>query len=78
MNGIRWQRYTGPYNETLGQFGKTHATEDDKKTMCGAVIARSSEANVEGEPLLSVDCKKCKVHLVSYAEAMRNFDLEME
>jgi len=76
MDGIRWQKWVGQYNESLGQFGKTHATSDDISTLCGVSIPHPSDANIEGESLHSVDCKKCAIRISSYQKMMRNFDLE--
>jgi len=76
MNGIQWQKWTGQYNESLGQFGKTHATENDINTVCGVSIPHPSEANIEGESLFRVDCKKCKAKAEQYEEESRKFDRE--
>ena len=74
MNGVKWQKWTGSYNESLGQFGKTHATSDDIKTMCGVTIPSQQEANVEGESLGRVDCKKCSAKAAAYEAESRDFD----
>lgn len=78
MNGIRWQRYIGQWNETLGQFGKTHATDNDKDTMCGVTIPAPSAANVEGESLHAVDCKKCMAHAEKYEIESKEFDKQWQ
>ena len=74
MNGIKWQKWTGQYNDSLGQFGKTHATEDDNSTICGVNIPNQNEANIEGESLSSVDCKRCKAKASQYEKESKEFD----
>ena len=74
MNGIKWQKWTGQYNESLGQFGKTHATDNDIKTACGVTIPSQQSANIEGESLSSVDCKKCRAKAAEYEAESREFD----
>lgn len=76
MNGVKWQKWIGQYNESLGQFGKTHATDNNVKTICGVIIPSNQDSNIEGESLFSVDCKKCKAKAEQYEKESREFDRE--
>ena len=74
MNGIKWQKWIGQYNESLGQFGKTHATDNNTNTVCGVMIPNPSESNIEGESLFSVDCKRCQSKVAQYEKECREFN----
>ncbi len=59
MDTVIWARWVGDYNDRLSTKGKSHYVGLNGKTLCGADIPSSQQADIEGAGIYA-SCKRCQ------------------